>query len=80
MIDRADAILVADCRVDGTLPRSAAERLAASHEGVELLVEVLTDSGPNGLMGLAADFAAAWFDPSAKTLTLVRDAFGLRPL
>jgi asparagine synthase (glutamine-hydrolysing) len=77
---RGGSMLTADARVDGSLPRSRAAMLERSFCGLELLDEVLHASGPQGLMGLAADFALARFDFRRAVLTLARDAFGFRPL
>ncbi len=73
-------LMVADARVDAALDGTAAARLAGSEAGVTLLEAVVAQKGAVGLAELAADFALARFDQAAATLTLSRDAFGLRPL
>lgn len=74
------SILVADARVDAALPGTAAARLAEGKEGLALLAAVLDEAGPEGLDGLAADFAFARWDSNRGELLLSRDAFGIRPL
>ena len=70
------AFTVADARVDAVsgvpVPRSRA--------GVWLLDSILSKEGPEGLAGVAGDFALARWDAEQGRLTLSRDAFGLRPL
>ena len=79
-VERAGSALVADARIDAALPGSVSARLAVRHSGVELLAAVLDEEGPQGLDGLAADFALARWDLEGEELLLARDAFGLRPL
>lgn len=79
-VESEGALLVADCRIDAAIPGTPASSLAASHAGPALLEAVLAESGPEGLFGLAADFALARFNMRTGSLLLSRDAFGLRPL
>lgn len=79
-IETEHGAFVADARVDATLSGTVAERLARRHSGAALLEAVLAARGPTALAELAADFALARFDAAAETLTLSRDAFGLRPI
>jgi asparagine synthetase B (glutamine-hydrolysing) len=73
-------VLVADFRIDGTIPGSVASRLASTNHGTRLLTKILRAAGPDGLLGLAADFSLGWYDSANATLYLARDAFAMRPL
>lgn len=80
LLERPGRILVADARVDGTVAGTPASRAAETHAGLDLLDTVLEDLGPEGLAGIAADFALARYDARRQRLLLSRDAFGVRPL
>lgn len=80
VLESRQSILVFDGRVDSPLSGTPASQLAASLFGVDLLEEVMSRDGPQGLADLAADFALARFDRSKQKLVLSRDVFGLRPL
>lgn len=79
IVRRNGYVTVSDARIDAVLPGTLAARLRGV-EGSELLDAILAEAGPEGLQGVAADYAVARFDPRSGWLTLVRDAFGLRPL
>jgi asparagine synthase (glutamine-hydrolysing) len=70
------AFTVADARVDAVSGVPASR----SQAGVWLLDAILSRTGPEGLAGVAGDFALARWDAEQGRLTLSRDAFGLRPL
>ena len=76
MVRREGSLLVADARVDALLDGYETR----SDVGPEALDYVLGADGPAGLWSVAADFAAARYDRATASVTLVRDAFGLRPL
>ena len=76
MVRREGSLLVADARVDALLDGYEGRPAV----GAEALDFVLGAEGPAGLWSVAADFAAARYDRATASVTLVRDAFGLRPL
>lgn len=80
IVETPASLLVADARVDAALPGTPAARVAESRQGIDLLAALLDAAGPDGLDGLAADFALARWDLGRDELLLSRDAFGIRPL
>jgi asparagine synthase (glutamine-hydrolysing) len=70
------AFTVADARVDAV----SGVPVSRSRAGVWILDSILSREGPEGLAGVAGDFALARWDAEQGRLTLSRDAFGLRPL
>ena len=78
VLDRPDALLVADARVDAAIAGTPASKLDA--DGLELLDMVLDQAGPDGLEGIAAEFALARYDRRQEQLLLARDHIGVRPM
>ena len=78
IVATADRVCVSDARVDAILDPALGHRI--SRDDLDPLGEVLSSHGPAGLSGVAGDFAIGHIDRSTGTLTLARDAFGLRPL
>ena len=78
LLERNGVLIAAHARVDAVL--SGPTGVDAGAPPAAVLDTVLERSGPRGLAGLAADFAVGRWDGGTDTLTLSRDAFGLRPL
>lgn len=78
LLSAGRVLLVADSRVDGTVPGSEAAGMGES--GLPLLESVIQRLGPAGLEGVAADFALARYDARRGELLLSRSALNFRPL
>jgi asparagine synthetase B (glutamine-hydrolysing) len=74
-----DHVTVADGRIDDVLPGSSVVSRPTG-SAADLLGMLLRRAGAEALSRIAGDFAIASFDPGSSSLTLARDAFGIRPL
>lgn len=65
-------------------PATVAHRMGTSYAREDsdgtVLARLIRDHGPDGLRGVSAMFALARYDPRARSLLLVRDAYGQKPL
>lgn len=75
----ADSSLVVDARLDGWVGAPPPPSNGSLSTG-QAIKAVLDSRGPEGLGDLAADFALAYFDHRAMSITLSKDAFAVRPL
>jgi asparagine synthase (glutamine-hydrolysing) len=72
------SVLVADARIDAAIPGMPVATIGGG--GLGLLQATLSQLGPTGLEGLAAEYAAVSLDLVSGTLLVVRDHVGARPL
>lgn len=78
-LEDGGGVTIADARIDTVLPGGPPVPPGPARRLGPLVAAISSNAAPT-LSGIVGDYAAAHLDAITGTITLVRDAFGLRPL